>query len=153
MMMRRLGMAFAVMMAFGAYAIHHAAVAADEPAPLKAVFHVDESDSTIHKRVLGNIRNFFDSAEISGRPAFVKIVVNSSGVDMLRRSTSAVADTLSIMEVEYPNLEVVVCQRSLDWRERVEGAPLDVIEMAHYTDSGVLYIADMQSQGWAYIKP
>ncbi len=151
----RLKTGLVAVLAFALFAIASGppAIADDGPAPLRAIFHVDEEDEEVHKRAISNVANFFASTEKSGRAAFVTIVVNADGIDMLRRSRSSVADRLSIMEVEYPNLSVVVCQRSLGWREKRQGSPLDIVDMAQRTDSGVVFIAELQAQGWSYIKP
>lgn len=121
--------------------------------PIRVIFHVDDNEPSIFKRAIANASILLHEAEDLGRPAFVKIVINASGLPMAYERENPVADRLAVMEVEFPTFQLVVCEQSAQYVAQQEGREPDFLDMVVRTPSAVLLMADLQSEGWSYIKP
>lgn len=132
-----------------------AAVAATEPEspPIRAIMHVAVSDQDVFDDALGSVSTMFSAADRAARTLFVKLVVNHGGLDMVRLEKTPLSTRLSIMEVEHPNFSVFACGRTLYWAEKAAGHSIPLLEMVQMTDSGALYMAELQNEGWAYLRP
>jgi len=79
--------------------------------------------------------------------------VNGAAVDMLRTDRSPVIDMLEVMELEFPNVEYVACGISVEYFAEREGRAPPLFGPTKQIYSGVAYMAQLQSEGWGYIKP
>jgi intracellular sulfur oxidation DsrE/DsrF family protein len=142
-------------LAFGGWGARaQTAVESRSPAePVRAIFHLDSPDPAQMKLLLANVRNFIGHYDDIDRPAFVKVVMNGGGLDMVRPDRSEVLDRLAVMEVEMPTVSFVACKRTLDGVAKREGREIELLDFVEMTDSGVAYMAELQMDGWAYLKP
>ena len=113
----------------------------------KVVYHVDNAAAQGLKG-LRNIRNHLDSDPT----AKIIVVTHADGVDMLMEGAKAgdveyapLVSALKSRGVSFEICEITLKNRSLK-REQF-------IQEADFTPSGVVRIARLQTQGWAYIKP
>ena len=113
----------------------------------KVVYHVDNAAAQGLKG-LRNIRNHLDTDPT----AKILVVTHADGVDMLMEGAKAgdveyapLVSALKSRGVSFEICEITLKNRSLK-REQF-------IQEADFTPSGVVRIARLQTQGWAYIKP
>ena len=113
----------------------------------KVVYHVDNAAAQGLKG-LRNIRNHLDSDPT----AKIVVVTHADGVDMLMEGAKAgdteyapLVSALKSRGVSFEICEITLKNRSLKKEQ--------FIQEADFTLSGVVRIARLQTQGWAYIKP
>jgi uncharacterized protein len=112
------------------------------------VYHIDDTSSQALK-ALRNIRNHLDT----DTTARITVVTHAFGVDFLMegmkdRNESPFAATVAALTargVKFEICEITLKNRNLK-REQF-------IQEADFTPSGVVRLAKLQKQGYAYIKP
>ncbi len=114
----------------------------------KVVYHVNDTAAAALS-TLRNIRNHLDTDPA----AKITVVTHAMGVDFLMEgakdtSGSPYAGPVSALVargVKFEVCEITLKNRSLK-REQF-------VQEAEFTPSGVVRLAKLQGQGWAYIKP
>ena len=127
-----------------------AARAAAGAEPLRYVLHVGGANPALMEVAIGNIRNILATG-----PAPIVLVANGLGYTMLRADTSPVRADVEAVLREHPAVVFAACQNSRAAVARREGkAPADIPEIAGVTDvpAGIVKLAELQAQGWAYIR-
>lgn len=117
-------------------------------AQVKAVFHIDNAAEQALAG-LRNVKNFMDTDPT----AKIVVVTHANGVDFLMNDAKdrngnpyAVAvELLKARGVRFEVCEITLKNRSLKKEQ--------FIQEAEFTPSGVVELAKLQAQGYAYIKP
>ncbi len=117
-------------------------------AQVKAVFHIDNAAEQALAG-LRNVKNFLDTDP----SAKIIVVTHANGVDFLMNDAKdrngnpyAIAvELLKSRGVRFEVCEITLTNRSLKKDQ--------FIPEAEYTPSGVVELAKLQGQGYAYIKP
>ena len=112
------------------------------------VYHINDTDSQA-LATLRNIRNHLDT-DASAR---ITVVTHAQGVDFLMEGAkdrngvqyAATVSALVARSVKFEVCEITLKNRSLKKEQ--------FIQEADFTPSGVVRIAKLQKQGFAYIKP
>jgi hypothetical protein len=112
------------------------------------VYHIDDTSSQALKG-LRNIRNHIDTDPT----AKITVVTHAFGVDFLMegmkdRNESPFAATVAALTARGVKFEV--CEITLKNRNLKKD---QFIQEADFTPSGVVRLAKLQKQGYAYIKP
>ena len=112
------------------------------------VYHIDDTSSQALKG-LRNIRNHIDTDPT----AKITVVTHAFGVDFLMegmkdRNESSFAATVAALTARGVKFEV--CEITLKNRNLKKE---QFIQEADFTPSGVVRLAKLQKQGFAYIKP
>ena len=112
------------------------------------VYHIDDT-STQALKGLRNIRNHLDTDP----SAKITVVTHAFGVDFLMegmkdRNESPFAATVAALTARGVKFEV--CEITLKTRNLKKD---QFIQEADFTPSGVVRLAKLQKQGYAYIKP
>lgn len=149
--MHRRSMLWGVISTLGAaFAASRANAAADAAAParLKVVYHLNDLDKVSF--VLGNIQNHFDGV---GGPDHVTIALVIHG-QALRAFHSASANpdiTRRVGEFSKAGLELAACGNTMK-SQKVELKDL-LPGFISADRGGVVRIAELQSQGYLYLRP
>jgi len=114
----------------------------------KVVYHIDDA-ALQALRALRNIRNHLDTDPT----AQITVVTHAAGVDFLMegakdRNDSPYAGPVAALVargVKFEVCEITLKNRSLKKEQ--------FMQEADFTPSGVVRLAKLQVQGWAYIKP
>ena len=114
----------------------------------KVVYHVDNA-ATQGLKGLRNVRNHLDTDPA----AKITVVTHAEGVDMLMDGAKAangaeyapLVSALKSRGVAFEVCEITLKNRNLKKEQ--------FIQEADFTPSGVVRIARLQTQGFAYIKP
>jgi intracellular sulfur oxidation DsrE/DsrF family protein len=102
---------------------------------------------------LNNVRNITEYYKQKGETVAIEVVTYGPGLHMLRADTSPVKDRISPMAMENPDLKFIACANTRANQSKAEGKPVMLIEEATVMPSGVVRLMELQSQGYAYIRP
>jgi intracellular sulfur oxidation DsrE/DsrF family protein len=126
---------------------------ADAKPAHKVAIQVSQNDKAQMNLALNNARNVIEYYKGKGERVAVEIVTYGPGLHMLRADTSPVKDRISPMAMENPDLKFIACANTRANQSKAEGKPVMLIEEATVMPSGVVRLMELQSQGYAYIRP
>jgi hypothetical protein len=145
--------ALLTMMAFSVFA-----------APAKVVYHVDFNDVTRYSATLTSVNNLLNAYEGDLRDYEVSIVYVGQGIrfvtDDALKGTPYVADKALLDRraelkgrldtlIKIKGVKAVLCDKT---RDEIALDKAKLYEGVSLTPSGVVTIADLQMQGYAYLK-
>ena len=114
----------------------------------KVIYHIDDA-ATQGLKGLRNIRNHLDTDPA----AKITVVTHANGVDMLMegaKDASGGAFAGPIAALVARGVKFEICEITLKNRNLKKD---QFLQEADFTPSGVVRLARLQSQGFAYIKP
>ena len=129
------------------------ASAASGKALHKVAIQVSQNDKAQMDLALNNAKNVIDYYKGKGEPVEIEVVTYGPGLHMLRADTSPVKDRIAPMALENPNLKFIGCANTQANQSKGEGKPVTLISEATVMPSGVVRLMELQSQGYAYIRP
>jgi intracellular sulfur oxidation DsrE/DsrF family protein len=132
-----------------------ASARADTGAAHKVVFHVGSPEPLMMGIALHNIANFANFYKAKGETVTIELVANGPGYNMLRADKSPVKELLAETQTKYPTVIFSACQQTRHGMAAAEHKkPEDIPELPGVTDvpSGVVRLAELQAQGYAYIR-
>lgn len=110
---------------------------------MKTLFHLNVDDTDKQSELLGNLQNLIDSGtEVEE----IAVVLNSYAVDMVEKNSEAEEFVEEFVEKE---VLFYACENSIENRE-ISGE--DVIEEVETVPAGVEKIAELEDEGFNYIK-
>ena len=128
---------------------------AAEPAGHKIVFHVGSADPAMMGVALHNIANAADFYAERKQAVAIELVANGPGYTMLRGDTSPVGPGVAAIKTKYPFVVFSACQHSRAGMAAAEHKTVQEIpELPEATDvpAGVVRLAELQEQGYSYIR-
>lgn len=81
----------------------------------------------------------------------VEVVVNNSGLDLLREETTPYAERIARLSTRHEMLSFVACGFAIS-RYRAAGRKVTLLPGTHVAPTAIEHVADRVSQGWAYMK-
>ncbi|MDD4881010.1 MAG: zf-HC2 domain-containing protein [Gallionellaceae bacterium] len=114
----------------------------------KIVLHLDSSDPARIDAVLDLAGRLLDQR---GAQAQVEIVVNSSGLNLLRQDISPYRGRIASLSRHYGNLAFLACGQTMA-RLKQEGVDVVLVPEAGVASSAINEILTRMSQGWVYVK-
>jgi intracellular sulfur oxidation DsrE/DsrF family protein len=118
----------------------------------KLAIQVDQNDKSVMDLALNNAKNVADYYKAKGETVRIEIVAYGPGLHMLR-SESPVKERVAVLALENPNLTFAACGVTQANMSKAEGKPVQLLSEAKLTQSGVVRLMELQSQGYAYIRP
>lgn len=109
----------------------------------KIVFQLTTADTTAHKALMKQLANI---TSVSPKTK-IEVVCHGPGLDMLRNDKSIVSTKIEKFAAQ--GVVFNVCQFSMKERDV---AAEQILSSAKFVEAGILYIVDLQSKGWFYIK-
>jgi uncharacterized protein len=119
----------------------------------KVAIQVSQNDKAQMDLALNNARNIIEYYKGKGETVAIEIVTYGPGLHMLRADTSPVKDRIAPMALEHPNLKFIACANTQANQSKAEGKQISLISEAVVMPSGVVRLMELQSQGYAYIRP
>ena len=119
----------------------------------KVAIQVSQNDKAQMDLALNNAKNVIEYYKGKGEPVDIEIVTYGPGLHMLRADTSPVKDRIAPMALEHPNVKFIACANTQANQSKAEGKPVTLISEATVMPSGVIRLMELQSQGYAYIRP
>jgi intracellular sulfur oxidation DsrE/DsrF family protein len=124
------------------------------PAPMhKLTIQVSDNDKAAMNLALNNAENTLEYYKKKGETVAIEIVTYGPGLHMLRADTSPVKDRIAPMALDNPSLKFIACAVTQGKQSKAEGKPVPLIGEAKLMPSGVVRLIELQSQGYAYIRP
>jgi hypothetical protein len=119
----------------------------------RMAFHVDQNDPRVMNMALNNIKNLYKYYDSKGEKIEIELVAYGPGLMMLREDKSPVADRISTMALEYPNLSFSACGNTYRAMSRKAGKDVPLLSDASIVPSGVVRLVELQEAGYSYIRP
>jgi intracellular sulfur oxidation DsrE/DsrF family protein len=119
----------------------------------KIAIQVNENNPQLMNLALNNASNILSHYKKAGEKVIVEIVTFGPGLHMLRDDTSPVKPRVQTMALEHPNLTFAACANTQANMSKQETKEVPIMSEAKVTPSGVVRLAELQRQGYAYIRP
>ena len=140
-------------MVAAAFAVSIASAVAAPKREHHIVFQLTDNDPARMTMVLDNIANVSRYYADKGDPVEFEIVAYGPGLHMLRADTSPVAARVKSVKESIPDVTFTACGNTIENMERVEGRKIQLLTQAGVVQAGVARLAELQEQGWSYIRP
>ena len=131
--------------------------AAADAKPHRVALQASSEDRHTQALVIGNAHNYAAYYKAKGEPYAIEIVVFGPGYAMVRSDMSMMKGELETLQKDLgDSLVVSACQNTRRAiAESMGKAPADIplLPGVKETPSGVVRLAELQEQGWAYIRP
>lgn len=132
------------------------AVAADSK-PHRVAIQVSSEDRHTQALALGNAHNYAAYYKAKGEPYAIEIVAFGPGFAMVRGDMSMMKGEIETLQKELGDTLVVsACENTRKAIADSMGKQPDEIPLlpgVKETPSGIVRLAELQEQGWAYIRP
>ena len=105
------------------------------------------------KTALGNAKNASELYAKRGENVTIEIVANSGGLNMFREDTSPVKQQIAELRKVDPSVVFSACNNTKITMEKREGKQITMIPEARLVPAGVVRMAELEEQGYAYVRP
>ena len=119
----------------------------------RLVLQVNSDEPAVMNLALNNATNIIQHYKKAGEKVVVEIVTFGPGLHMLRDDTSPVKQRIQQMSLEIPEVSFAACANTQANMKKQENKDISLISEAKVTPSGVVRLAELQHQGYAYIRP
>ncbi len=122
----------------------------------KIVLQVSVNDPALMNMALSNIENISKHYEATGETVTMDLTAFGPGYVMMRADTSPVKVRIIAIKQRYPFVNFSACQNSRRGFAAAEGKTIEEIPQlpeAGDVPAGVVHIAELQEQGWSYLRP
>jgi len=136
---------------FGSWLIATPALAVEEAAKQKAVYHINYDDPKEIAGALRNIQNHINA--VGAENLDLRVVMHGKGVDLLKLAKNDMDTQSKVIGLKDQHVKFDVCKNTLTGRKINYETDLFDVSEDDIVPSGVAELAKLQSQGFAYIKP
>ena len=119
----------------------------------KVAIQVAENNPQLMNLALNNAKNVADYYKSKGEDVAIEIVTFGPGLHMLRDDTSPVKQRIAAMSLETPSVAFIACANTQANMSKQENKQITLISEAKVMPSGVVRLMELQSKGYAYIRP
>ena len=130
---------------------------ADNAKPHRVVFQVSSEDRHQQALVLGNAHNYAAFYKAKSEPCAIEIVAFGPGFSMVRADMSMMKGDVETLQKDLgSSLVIRACHNT---RQAIaesmgkQASDIPLLPGVDETPSGVVRIAELQEQGWAYLRP
>ena len=117
----------------------------------KVVYHINYNDEAQLKAALGNVKNHI--AAIGKDKIDVKVVMHGNGVDLLKTANTDLDMQQKVIGLKKDGVAFEVCNNTLVNKKINYKNDLFDVSEKDIVPSGVAEVANLQQQGYVYIKP
>lgn len=115
--------------------------------PARILIHLDSSTEEQMEEALDIAETYIAKAS----HATVEVLVNNSGIDLLRQETTPYAARIASLSSRHELLSFVACGYAIS-RYRNSGKSVTLLPQAQVAKTGVEHIVDRVQEGWTYVK-
>jgi intracellular sulfur oxidation DsrE/DsrF family protein len=119
----------------------------------KIVIQVNDNDPKKLDLALSNASNINKYYLDKGEEAIIEIVAYGPGLHMFRTDTSPVISRVKSVYQSYDNISFKACHETVKSMQRKEAKEIPLESNVQLVPYGIVYIIQLQEQGWIYIKP
>lgn len=127
--------------------------AADDRRQHRIVLQVSVNDPALMNLALGNIENIARHYEGTGESVLMDLTAFGPGYAMMRADTSPVKSRIADISQRYAFVRFSACQNARRAMAAAEGKEILQIAEAIDVPTGVVHVAELQEQGWSYLRP
>jgi len=131
----------------------HTASSQNTPKLHRMVIQVSRDDMEGMNLALGNAVNAKKLYESRGEQFQVEIVAYGPGITMLRADKSPVKDRIEEVKKEIPGIVLSMCGNAKAAAEKREGHEITPLPGVGVVPAGIVRVAELEEQGWTYIRP
>jgi uncharacterized protein len=131
----------------------HTASSQNTPKLHRMVIQVSRDDTEGMNLALGNAVNAKKLYESRGEQFQVEIVAYGPGITMLRADKSPVKDRIEEVKKEIPGMVLSMCGNAKAAAEKREGHEIVPLPGVGVVPAGIVRVAELEEQGWTYIRP
>ena len=117
----------------------------------KVVYHINYNDETQLKAALGNVKNHISA--VGQDKIDVKVVMHGNGVDLLKIANTDPNMQQRVISLKQDGVAFEVCNNTLVNKKISYKNDLFDVSEKDIVPSGVAEVANLQQQGYVYIKP
>ena len=117
----------------------------------KVVYHVNYNDEIQLNAALGNAKNHI--AAVGKDKIDMRIVMHGNGVDLLKIANTNLDMQQKVINLKKDGVDFNVCKNTLTGKKISYKDDLFDVSEKDIVPSGVAEVANLQQQGFAYIKP
>ena len=117
----------------------------------KVVYHINYNDETQLKAALGNVKNHISA--VGQDKIDVKVVMHGNGVDLLKIANTDLNMQQKVIGLKQDGVAFEVCNNTLVGKKISYKNDLFDVSEKDIVPSGVAEVANLQQQGYVYIKP
>lgn len=118
----------------------------------KVAFQVSENSAAAMNLTLNNVVNLTQFYSESGDSWQIEVVAYGPGLHMFRADDSPVKARLTSIKQSVPDVTFSACNNTLKGMEKAEGHAITLVPEARIVPAGVVRLAELQEQGYSYIK-
>ena len=118
----------------------------------KLVIQVDENDPAIMSLALNNAENVEAYFAEKGEAAIIEIVAYGPGLKMYT-ADSPMKDRISALSLQHENMQFTACGNTLAKMSKAAGHDVALLKKKKIVPAGVVRIMELQSEGYAYVRP
>src|SRR5262249_49596250 len=133
---------------FGALAVREAAAATETPARQRVVYHLTDADRIVF--VLGNLQNHVDGVGGPGK-ADIRLVVHGPALQAFHALDAEDHTVTMVQKLVTDGVGFDACANTM----KAQGVKLDDLVPGFVVaeKGGVVRLAELQQQGYAYLRP
>ncbi len=119
----------------------------------KLAIQVDESKAEVMNLAINNAQNAIAHYKSKGERIAVEIVTFGPGLHMLRQDTSPVKARIAEIALAEPAISFSACANTHAKQSKAENKKIPLLSEAQVVPSGVVRLMELQSKGYAYLRP
>lgn len=119
----------------------------------RIVFQLTDNDPQRMTMILDNIANVSRYYADKGDSVEFEVVVYGPGLHMLRADTSPVKERVKSIKLSIPDVAFTACGNTIESMEKAEGRKIELLPQVGVAPAGVARLAELQEQGWSYVRP
>ena len=119
--------------------------------PGKIIVQVSDANPLRLKTALDETENLLKSYRQTGQNLKMEIIANGGGLDLLRSDVTQYKERISMLQKEYPNLDVVGCNQSITELQK-KGIAVKLLPNIRVASSALDEINMRLQQGWDYVR-
>jgi hypothetical protein len=127
--------------------------AQNAPKVHKLVIQVSREDTEGMNLALGNAVNYKKYYDTKNEQTQIEIVAYGPGITIFREDKSPMKDRLIEVKKEIPNIVFSMCGNAKAAAERREGKEVIPLPNVGVVPAGIVRVAELQEQGYAYARP
>jgi intracellular sulfur oxidation DsrE/DsrF family protein len=116
----------------------------------KVAYHINYNDPKLVNAALGNVKNHINAVGVDNLDLVV--VLHGDGLDFLKKAKDDIELQSKVVGLREQKVKFAVCNNTLKARN-IKLEDLFEVAEADIVPAGVVELAKLQEQGYAYIKP
>ena len=117
------------------------------------ILQVNTNDPAMMTLALNNATNVEQYYKSLGEKVEIEVVTFGPGLHMLRDDTSPVKDRIKAISEKTSSISFKACGNTRENMGKAEKKQIPLIAQATVVKSGVVWVMELQEQGWAYVRP